>query len=166
MSRNTRTLFHIGYFLVPALLAANGVATLLNLRTIGEAKSWIDHTREVVIELERALSTLKDAETGQRGYLLTGDDDYLVPYRVASDRMGGILARLTTLTSDNPSQQGRIAELKQIEAAKMEELRETVDLRREESLEAAFVMVRTHRGKRDMERARRVVVAMAEEEDR
>src|SRR4051794_6335876 len=73
MGRRTRTLFNIGYALVLAALVGNGVVTSLNLRTIAEGDRWIDHTREVVIELERALSTLKDAETGQRGYLLTGE---------------------------------------------------------------------------------------------
>src|SRR5947209_7766584 len=67
MSRRIRTFFNIGYLLVLAALTANGVVTLLNLRTIEASNRWIDHTREVVIELERALSTLKDAETGQRG---------------------------------------------------------------------------------------------------
>src|SRR5689334_1430507 len=90
MSRRTRTLFNIGYLLVLAALVGNGLLTLVNLRTIDESDRWIDHTREVVIELERALSTLKDAETGQRGYLLTGDEEYLEPYRIASARMDGI----------------------------------------------------------------------------
>src|SRR3954466_12020588 len=103
MSRATRMLFNVGYVLVLAALAADGVVTLLNLRTIERSNRRIDHTREVVIELERALSTLKDAETGQRGYLLTGDDAYLEPFRAASARMDGTLARLTTLTSDNPA---------------------------------------------------------------
>src|SRR3954452_8961505 len=98
MSRTTRSLFNIGYVVVLAILAANGVVTLLNLRTIDESNRWIDHTREVVIQLEKALSTLKDAETGQRGYLLTGDDQYLEPFRVASDRMDGVLDRLARLT--------------------------------------------------------------------
>src|SRR4051794_10004263 len=149
MRRPLRWLFNLGYVLVLATLVADGVVTYFNLGTVAESNRWIDHTREVIIELERALSTLKDAETGQRGYLLTGDDDYLEPYRVATDRMDGILARLTALTSDNPSQQGRIAELKQLKAAKMEELRQTVELRGKNGMDAALALVRTHRGKRD-----------------
>ncbi len=166
MSRTTRAFFNFGYVLVLAALVANGVVTTLNLRTIDESDRWIGHTREVLIELERALSTLKDAETGQRGYLLTGEAHYLEPFQDASARMDGILDRLAALTSDNPSQQGRIAELKRLKAAKMEELRQTVALRGEAGLEAALAVVRTDRGKQVMDRARQVVVAMADEEDR
>src|SRR3954447_26661169 len=125
MSRATRTLFNFGYVLVLAALVADGVVTLLNLRTIEQSNRWIDHTRQVVIELERALSTLKDAETGQRGFLLTGEEEYLEPFRAASSRMDDALDRLAALTSDNPSQQARIAELRRLAAAKMEELRQT-----------------------------------------
>ncbi len=166
MSRRTRKLFNAGYFLVLALLTANGVVTWLNLRTIVEADRWIDHTREVVIELERAFSTLKDAETGQRGYLLTGEDESLQPFRTASARMDGILDRLATLTADNRSQQDRIVVLRRLASEKMEKLGETITLRDEGDAEAALAVVRTHRGHRVMERARQVVVAMAEEEDR
>src|SRR4051794_16989842 len=107
MSRTTRAFFNSGYVLVLVALIGNGVVTLWNLRTIDESDRWLDHTRQVVIELERALSTLKDAETGQRGFLLTGEEEYLEPYRAASARMDEALGRLAALTADNPSQQAR-----------------------------------------------------------
>ncbi|HEX8202333.1 MAG TPA: CHASE3 domain-containing protein, partial [Isosphaeraceae bacterium] len=165
MSRTTRVFFNIGYVLVLAALVANGVVTYHNVRTIDSSDRWIDHTREVIIELERAASTLKDAETGQRGFLLTGDEDYLEPFRAATARMDVTLDHLAALTADNPSQQRRIAELKRLKAAKMEELRRTIALRAEVGLEAALAVVRTDRGRQVMDQARQVVVAMAEEED-
>jgi signal transduction histidine kinase/CheY-like chemotaxis protein len=166
MSTRTRRFFNVGYALVLAVLAINGVGTFLNIRTIVVSDRWIDHTREVVIEIERSLSTLKDAETGQRGYLLTGEEGYLEPFRLAEEKLGGILDHLATLTSDNPSQQARIAEFRRLKDAEMGELRQTAALRRGKGMDAALAVVRKGRERRMMERARRVAVEMATEEDR
>lgn len=51
-----------------------------------ESNKWIIHTHEVINNLDELLSTLKDAETGQRGYLITGLPDYLEPYNDASKK--------------------------------------------------------------------------------
>ena len=59
--------------LVAALLVDAG-ATLYNIRDVATSVEWVSHTHEVLAKLEAVLSTLKDAETGQRGYLLTGEE--------------------------------------------------------------------------------------------
>ena len=66
-----------GYALAFGLLLINGVVTFWNLRAIAENSRAVAQTHEVFIGLDAVLSDLRDAETGQRGYLLTGDERYL-----------------------------------------------------------------------------------------
>ena len=92
--------------LVVALLV-DAAATLYNIRDVATSVEWVAHTHEVLAKVEAALSTLKDAETGQRGYLLTGERAYLEPYRDAVGRFPGQMTGLAQLTLDNPTQTAR-----------------------------------------------------------
>ena len=65
---------------------------------------WITHTLQVENQVRTVLSRLVDAETGQRGYLITGREDYLEPYNAAAAHLDGDLATLRTLVADNPKQ--------------------------------------------------------------
>ena len=89
----------------------------LNTRALYEASGWVDHTHEVMHQVRDLRAAMLDAETGQRGYLLTRDPAFLGPYRNARARAEGYLARITELTTDNPTQQDRLPVLRtQIEA--------------------------------------------------
>src|SRR6476661_3884967 len=85
--------------LVVAIVAYRSTTSLL------ENDKLVDHTYLVRTELANLLSQLKDAETGQRGYLLDGSDNYLAPYRAARSGIKTTLEQLLQLTADNPSQQ-------------------------------------------------------------
>ena len=127
----------------------------------------VAHTYEVLAKLEAVLTTLTDAETGQRGYLLTGDDPYLEPYRNAKDRIDHLLADLKELTKDNQDQQGRLEELGPKVRAKFQELQETIDLRgqKDKGPDAALAVVKTDKGKQVMDDIRKTVGAMKGEEN-
>jgi signal transduction histidine kinase/CHASE3 domain sensor protein len=107
---------------------------------------------------------MKDAETGQRGYLLTGNDAYLEPYVQGSTGVARVVDRLRVLTADSASQQGRIEQASPLIDAKLAELKRTIDLRRTVSFEAALKVVETGDGKRYMDDLRRVMAAMDQEE--
>src|SRR4051812_46624075 len=115
MSR-TRTLFNVGYALVLAVVVASGVVTYINLGTIDASNEGVEHTREVLIELRQLQSSYEDAETNQRAYLNTGSDEYVKPFRAATTELTGVLDRLATLTSDNPFQRRRFAELNRLKS--------------------------------------------------
>ena len=166
MNPATRKFVNVGYGLALALLAANALLAYLDIRAIVRGNWWVEHTREVVAGLERAASTLKDAETGQRGYLLTGKDEYLKPYVNASNGLDKDLDRLFSLTADNPEQQARLAELRRIAGEKIAELGRTVALMRKGDREAALAEVQTDRGQRLMDRARALLAEMRAEEGR
>ncbi|MBY0426112.1 MAG: CHASE3 domain-containing protein, partial [Cytophagales bacterium] len=76
-----------------------------------EREAWVNHTHEVISSTERLLSYLKDAETGQRGYLLTQDSAYLKPYTQSIDSISSSLARINFLVRDNAEQRVIIASL-------------------------------------------------------
>ena len=126
--------------------------------------SWVAHTHQVRTELADLLSELKDAETGQRGYLITGDDSYLAPYQSALGAIKATLDDVRKLTSDNPDQQRRLAAISPVIDAKLAELKQTIDLRRTEGLDAAAKVVVTNAGKTDMDQIRALVAEADQEE--
>src|SRR5271169_46799 len=74
-------------------------------------RKWVTHTYLVIEKVDAVLANLIDAETGQRGFLLTGDHLYLDPYLAAIPRIDKNLEDLRQLTSDNPVQQRSLARL-------------------------------------------------------
>jgi len=123
-------------------LASGGVAWF-NVQTLRDDTQLVVHTHEALTALGDLLSILKDAESGQRGFLLTGNDSYLQPYDVALQEVGDRLDRVKQITSDNPRQQERLVALKRHIDAKLDELRETIDLRRTQGPDSALAIVRT-----------------------
>jgi signal transduction histidine kinase/CheY-like chemotaxis protein len=128
--------------------------------------AWVVHTLAVRDQLTRVLSTVQDAETGQRGYLLTGRDNYLTPYEDAVENLPATLDRTADLVRDDPQERQSLTELRQRIGAKLDELRSTIDLRKSGHAEAALAIVNSDSGFRLMQEIRRQVSAMQAEEDR
>ena len=118
----------IAVALLVVALVADAVLSLHNIREVATSVQWVSHTNEVLSRLEAVLSTLKDAETGQRGYLLTGEPAYLEPYRDALDRLPRQIADLRQLTLDNPAQTVRVLRLDQLASEQLAILRRGLDL--------------------------------------
>lgn len=147
-----------------ALLILNAATSYRNTLKLLENERSVNHTHRVLTQLEAALSTLKDAETGQRGYLLTGEERYLEPYHSAIARINQQIVGLQQLTADNKRQQQRIRDLKIAIDSKLAELEKTINLRREQNLEAALRRVKSGRGKQIMGDIRQQIAAMTAEE--
>ena len=98
-------------------------------------------------------------------FLLTGADRYLDPYRLGVQEVDANLTNLRDLTTDNPSQQRRIEQLRQVTAAKLGELAETIELRRQKGQQAAVEVVISDRGKNAMDEIRRIISEMDNEEN-
>jgi CHASE3 domain sensor protein len=135
-----------------------------NANLLIETEGWVAHTHQVRTELADLLSQLKDAETGQRGYLITGQDSYLEPYQSALASIKSTLADVRKLTSDNPNQQRRIAAVTPLIDAKLAELKETIDLRRNVGFDAALKIVLRNDGKTIMDQIRAVLADGDQEE--
>jgi PAS domain S-box-containing protein len=129
-----------------AAVIANAVISYGNTNQLVGNEQHFVHALRVLAELESTLSILKDAETGQRGYLLTGDEAYLQPYQAAIVDIDQQIASLKQLTKDNPDQQRQLAVLEQRAANQLDLVRQTITLRRN-SLEAAQPIVLSGQGK-------------------
>jgi methyl-accepting chemotaxis protein len=157
-------------FALPLVILA-GVAALAYWSTahLIETSRTVAHTHEVLTEIEGLMSVMKDAETGQRGFLLVGEEDYLEPYNTARAAWRGALARLQTLTGGDPAQQRRLDKLEPLLADKFKELQRTIDLRKEQKgdkgFQAALAVVKTNEGKDLMDQARKLAGEMRDAED-
>lgn len=127
---------------------------------------WVTHTLEVERAVQSLLNSLIDAETGQRGFLLTGRNVYLEPYDAARTRVGQQLTDLGSLTADNAYQQQRIAEATPLIRERLTLLADTIDLQQRGEHEAALAVVNSDRGKERMDKIRGVLGLMGAEENR
>ncbi|WP_020473594.1 response regulator [Zavarzinella formosa] len=149
---------------VLSLFLASGFVSYFNTRTLSQGARQVAHTQEVLSALDDVLSLAKDSETGQRGFLITGDDRYLAPYSTALTRIDERVGEVERLTDDNPAQQARIPVLRARINVKLRELEETITLRRATGFEAAKAVVVSDRGKNAMDEIRTQVMAMQQEE--
>jgi methyl-accepting chemotaxis protein len=149
--------------LVLLVIAAIGYRTTSILI---ENDARVTHSYEVQGKLNDLISELKDAETGQRGFIITGQDSYLEPYQSALGEIRSTLDSAKALTVDNPDQQRRLNALAPIIDVKLAELKETIDLRRSSGFDAAFKVVTNNSGKAAMDKIRAIVgEAIGEEND-
>jgi methyl-accepting chemotaxis protein len=155
-----------GFALALAALLIIGVVSYRSTTALIENSAWVDHTYLVLDNLEQLLSTMKDAETGQRGFVITGEEHYLEPYNSAVGQSDQILKAIRELTKDNPNQQARLDALDPLIAAKFTEMKAIIDLRRDaaKGFEAARQEVLTDKGKGLMDEIRKKIHEMENEE--
>lgn len=151
---------------VAALTALMGIAllSLHSAQRLSTSHGEVTHTVDVLASSEQLLSLLKDAETGQRGFLLVRDPLYLEPYQEATRSIGPALQRLRQLTSDNPLQQERLDRIEALTRQKLAELEATLSLMRDGAPAAAMELVRTGQGKRFMDSLRQLLHEVQQEE--
>ena len=122
------------------------------------------HTLQVMQRIDGLLSSLKDAETGQRGYLLTNSESYLEPYNTARADIPGELEQLRRLTANNPKQQELLSQIQRFGDQKLSEMQETIVLKRAGNQEGALTVVRSDRGKLLMDSIRDVIGQFLEQD--
>ena len=157
-----RSTMFAGFGLVVLVLI--GIANYYSThRAIGDS-GRVAHTHEVLEAISELLSNLQDAETGQRGYILTGKMSYLDPYETAISSVGRSLAQVRYLTVDNLRQQRKLAALPILVSKKLDELRLTINLRQTKGFVAAQALVLTHSGKYLMDDIRTLIYVIETEE--
>ena len=109
---------YLGFGVVLALMAISGVIAITQVNSVGgsaeslfEGSQSVNHTHEVIETADHALAGLADMETGYRGFLVTGEDDFLEPYNAGLVQHVESLHELQELTSDNPGQVARWTDL-------------------------------------------------------
>jgi methyl-accepting chemotaxis protein len=154
-----------GYGLALLVFGAVGIVAYRSTVELVNSADSVTHSHKVKQALSDLLSKVKDAETGQRGFLLTGEESYLEPYTSAVKVIDRYLEDLRELTSDNRNQQNRFVRSPSLIAGKLAELGKTIALRRERGEHAAVEEVLTDRGKNLMDEIRQITAEMDEEEN-
>ncbi len=153
-----------GFSVSLVLVLALGAIAYRSDRLLLRTSQQVTHSNEVLRQLERVLSTIKDMETGQRGYTITGRDDFLEPYTTGAQRVNAEFEELRRLTADNAAQQRRLEAMRPLIGNKADELRGVVDARRRGGFQAAAALVQSGRGKRIMDDIRELVRQMEADE--
>ena len=150
--------------LVLACLIGVGGLAYRSMQAATESGQREAHSRAVMSQLDELLSSLKDAETGQRGFIITGQPEYLEPYHASVGLFAAQLERLRLLTAGNPRQQQRIAAFAQGAQERMAIARETIAVRQTQGLLAASEAVKALAGKKSMDQLRALVAQAKAEE--
>ena len=155
----------IGFALALACLGLVGVVSYLNVARLQANASWVEHSHDVLSRLEMVLAALTDCETAERGYVITGDESYLQPYRQSSALIGPQVKRLRQLTADNPAQQARVEAVAALAANRLSELSTVIQLRNQQGFAAAQSEIVSGKGKRFHDQIRGLVAQTSAAED-
>lgn len=149
-----------GFAILLAVLVINTAVTRRRIAVQDSNQAWVEHTQRVQLELSTVESLLKDAETGQRGYLYTGEARYLDPYNGAVQQIDSHITNLAELVADDPKQLARVLTLRNLSKIKLEELATTIALFGEGRKDDARGIVLSDMGRRTMDNVRSLIAEM------
>ncbi len=165
--RSTQRLPTVGFvvlgFAAVVNLGALSIAET-SFRQLQVASTAVARADQVVAAIERLRLQLLEAETGERGYLITGDAAYLQPYRRAQQRFGADLVRLEELVAGEPVQQTQLLTVRRLVSERMEQAATTIEARRIGGLAEAVPLVMTHAGKLTMDTLQAALDGMENQE--
>jgi len=153
-----------GYGLAVLLVGGMGVVAYRSVGELVDSANWVTHTHKVKEEISKSITALTDAETAQRGYLLTGEQQYLEPYTAAAKSIKQHIQAIRELTIDNPSQQARVSTLQAQITERVNKLAGAVDLRKQGG-RASELTTQMDQGQAAMDEVRRVADEMDAEEN-
>jgi PAS domain S-box-containing protein len=149
--RNDLKPLWLGIVLLLIVLTINGYVTFLSFQRVNRNNAQVEHSQQLLLETERLKSLLVDAETGQRGYLYTGDLHYLEPYNQAARELDGQLDRVAALTADIALQRTQVQQLRSLSHAYLKELADTIAMAQAGQPEEAKARVLSNVGKNIMD---------------
>ncbi|MEH2171770.1 response regulator [Nostoc sp.] len=155
----------VSFALSLATLTTIGLISYQSTNELIETSRKESHTYQVLSQLEDLNLQLTNAETGQRGYIITGEQRYLEPYNAAIQVLNQKVREIQRLTADNPNQQNRLDILQPLLTERMAVMKEVIELRQSQGLEASQKAVLTDQGKRLMDNIQKIIQAMKNEEN-
>jgi len=163
MKTTLKNNLRLGLGLSLIILFISSLASYISISNLIKSTELVKHSDQVILDSENIISFLKDAETGQRGFLLTGNKVFLTPYYGASDSAASILKKVETATEDNPVQQKNVAALRNILTKRMGIIKSTIEIK---ELGGAVDPTVLFQGKVYMDDARQTVNRLVKEERR
>ncbi|GAA5122030.1 response regulator [Luteolibacter yonseiensis] len=157
---------YIGFTAGVIFFVISGYSSYQNTLSLQRGTQQVERCHAVIGALKNVLSSVKDAETGQRGFLITGEESYLQPYQLARTGINAEVAKLREFTRNSVIQSDLMPQVEAQIESKLVEMEETISLRRERGFEPAREVVITDRGKQTMDGLRSNLGAMEREEKR
>jgi diguanylate cyclase (GGDEF)-like protein/PAS domain S-box-containing protein len=155
---------HVALGIAVLTLFAVGAISYRGMGVSDESYRWVRHTHEVLENLQELLSAMQTAESSYRGFVITGKEDYLVPYRSSVARSQEEQTIIRNLTVDNPAEQARISTLERLADQKVQYAETVIALRRAKGFEAAAESIRSGEGQGIMDEYGNLIRAMQNEE--
>jgi signal transduction histidine kinase len=155
-----------GFGAALAILILVGILSYRSIVQNGEDRAWVTHTHLVLEKLDAVQINLLDAETGMRGYILTGDTSFLGPYDDALDHVHQNVRELRDLTADNPVELQSLNRLDPLIANLLRLAQDRIDTRTRAGLALGAEAVRAGSGKAEMDQIRERLSEMIMEENR
>jgi signal transduction histidine kinase/CHASE3 domain sensor protein len=155
--RNLLILYGISF----SLLLITAVASYSSITNLLDTQKSVEHTNFVLNKLDSVISVLKDAETGQRGFLLTGSEEFLQPYDGSFAKAYRLISEIKDLTSDDPQQQKSTNQLDNDIVLRITSLQTLIDNKRK-GISPSLQQLET--GKIYMDSARIIVIMMSQRE--
>lgn len=154
----------IAIALMLVLLLAIGFVAYRSSTEFIASSAQVVHSREVRGSLQRILSLVEEIETGQRGYIITGESSFLEPYQRATDKIEERLVHVKTLTTDEPQLQAQIETLIRLVQSRIAFAAESIELRRSRGFAAARDLLLSGKGKQEMDQIRALIIEIREAE--
>ncbi len=160
----SRSFLRVVLVAIVVIVALNAWLALHSVTTLVKNETWVEHTWQVINQVENVMSLAKDAETAARGYVIVGTDEYLEPYNNARRRLPAELDRLQSLSADNMSQQIHVRRMREVLNDRLALLQRVIDLRRTNS--TSQILKLTGTSNEAMNRLRAVADQTEQEEQR
>ncbi|MBL1174850.1 CHASE3 domain-containing protein [Pantanalinema sp. GBBB05] len=154
----------LGFGSVFVVIVIVGIVSKFTGDRLIESNQWVAHTYKVEADLRSLEKVLIDAETGQRGYLLTRKEEFLQPYYEAIKEFKTTFQAIHQLVQDNPAQVERLDQFRTQAQAKIENMEKTIALSRNRQYFQAIALVSSGQGKRMMDEIRQDLAKMIEVE--
>ncbi len=154
----------VAAILIPLLLLFVGWELVNEFRSNRTVRAEVDRSYETRSQIQRVFSLLQDAETGQRGYVITGEERFLEPYDRATDQLDAQMSALAALFDEGDDQAADFSRLEALADRKVREMERVIDARQNQGAEAGMATVASGQGKAIMDDVREVVARMTEVE--
>ncbi|MBD2182441.1 PAS domain S-box protein [Planktothrix sp. FACHB-1355] len=164
MTRAYKKIIAGGFGLALLLLSGVGAVSYLSVQKLIANKQWVEHTRQVLEEIDKTLDGIKDAETSRRAYIITGNDIYLKSYNAGIQTAKRSLNVVRELTDDNSHQQQRLDELEPMLAQRVAVLQVSIDLVKQNKSNQKNQILLTDRGNALQQKVRYKLSKMEQEE--
>jgi signal transduction histidine kinase len=155
-----------GFGTALAILILVGVLSYRSMLQSDEDREWVTHSHQVLEKLDAVLANMLNIETGERGYIITGEGSYLEPYNDALDRVHQNVKDVRELTADNPVQQRALDRLEPMISERLGTAHDQIEIRTRVGLVSGTESVRAGLGKKFMDQIRDQLTEMKQEENR